>query len=154
MRMNILDWVSGYRPDRDGRQPLGKPTTAPATKQTPGRQLPDNVKANPRTRWLERTTALPDNAVEWEDMHKNPGGAKATGQRSPQVTRDEAQYLTTTRGMNLEKGQELKPYWAAGISITECCQTLGNGYGYKYDTVKKYWRLFNKGIETPSPGGK
>ena len=139
---SLLHKLVGYSPDRDARGPLKEKKERTRT-QSGGAQLPDNVKPNLRTKWLEQSLSEGDSLV-WQNLKSN-GLPTVTG-RDPELNENEVRYIEEFQEdweyLLLDKAQELKPYWAAGYSAKECALAYEETRGYSKATCDKYWRLF------------
>jgi hypothetical protein len=137
----ILYALSGYDPKKDAREPLreAKKRTADNTDK-----LPEDVKPNVKTRWLEKSGQEGENPT-WENLNaqkRNEHGREVALNQADidyiEHFQQDWEYLT------FKKAEELKPYWAANYSAKECAAAFQNRRGYKLDTMKKYWRIFNQ----------
>lgn len=144
----LLNALVGYSPERDGRKQVH--VTDKKTKkrtQPKGQLMPSNVKPNLTTGWLELHKEI-NGIPHWSNLNASPNIKTDSLNRSPILKESEIEYLETTYGVLLNKGEELKVWWAAGDSIQECSDRFKGKWGYGYNTIKKYWALFNK---TSSP---
>ena len=125
----------GIIPDRTPRR----------RRSVPQQQLPDNVRPNIRTHWLDEFRTEGD-SLSWTDLNQ-PDRHYRTG-RSPDLLPAEVRYIRHQQldweWLTLSKAAELKPWWAAGYTARDCALSLGNRWGYRVNTTKKYWALYNR----------
>jgi len=140
----LLNFLVGYDPERDGRKQVHLPTKTDNQRiVAKGVSLPSNVTPKPRTGWLELFTTDENGIPSWQNLNAE-NTQTDTLERSPILTEEEIEYMTTTEGMKLDKGEELKVWWACGDSIQQCVDRYIGKWGYSFSTIKKYWALFNK----------
>lgn len=136
--MNWMFAAIGYDPEKEGRKPLvkkdDKKRIAPKQKK-----LPDNVKLNTTSMKLEKKTIEDDGSMNWEDTQLEDD----FGYRAKTLNDQEINFLESTKNMLVNKGEILKPLWADGMTAQEASDTFAER-GFSYDTVRKYWTMFNK----------
>lgn len=144
---NWLLTLIGWDPEADARKPLPK-TNQPKTekrKQERTTDLPADVQTNPVTKKPERYLQIEDGVHDWQTV--NIGGQFGTN--SSNLTEEEEQFFRNTKNFLLEKARILKVYWASGMSAKDASRDFTER-GYSYETVKKYWTVFNRTGTSPT----
>ncbi len=141
----ILFALSGYDPDSDARKPRTQTDTVKkrTTKRTT--DLPDDVKPNRITKKPERYIRENTDTHTWQQV----GNRTDFGQRSSNLLPEEAEYLENTKNYLVEKGRILKVLWASGMTAQEAANSFTER-GYSYETVRRYWTLFNRFCTSPT----
>jgi hypothetical protein len=141
----ILFALSGYDPDSDARKP--RPKTDTDKKRTAKRttDLPDDVTTNRITKKPEQYVREDSDTHTWQQV----GNRTDFGQRSSNLLPEEAEYLENTKNYLVEKGRILKVLWASGMTAQEAANSFTER-GYSYETVRRYWTLFNRFCTSPT----
>jgi hypothetical protein len=137
----ILFALSGYDPETDARKSLkeDKKRTSSETDR-----LPDDVKPNVKTRWLEKSGQEGENPT-WENLNAQKRNEHGREEALNQAEIDYIMHFQQSwEYLTIKKAEELKPYWAANYTVSECVTAFGGRRGYKYSTVERYWRIFNQ----------
>lgn len=142
--MNWILALAGYDPDKEARHPRHK--TDKNKKRTTARvaSLPDNVQTNRITKKPERYVREEDDVHFWQQVAVHTD----FGERTAILNEEEREHLAGTRNMLIEKAEILKVYWASGMTAKEAARDFTER-GYSYETVRKYWTIFNR--FSPSP---
>ena len=88
---------------------------------------------------MQYTQVKHDQTVQhdWKTLDKDI----KTGQRNPELTQMDIIVLTD-KNLDKLKAIELKPLWAAGLSITEVSITKRGKRGFSKRTISKYYSAF------------
>lgn len=140
---SFLNKLAGYDPDKDSYGEL-KPKKKRTRNRTGGTELPDSVRTNVNTKWLEESY-MEGESLAWKNHN---GKIIAETDRPPRLIEAEIKYIEYEQAdyeyLTLKKAAELKPYWAKEYSIGDCVKAFAHlKSGYSYSTIKKYWRIFN-----------
>ncbi|WP_367389012.1 hypothetical protein [Lewinella sp. LCG006] len=141
----ILFALSGYDPDKEARKPRAKTDNNKKRSVERTTDLPEDVKTNPITKKTERYIREDEDTHTWQQVDQQTG----FGQRSSTLLPEEIDFLRTTKHYLVEKGEVLKVYWATGLTPRETAQQFTER-GYSYETIRLYFRLFNRYEATPT----
>lgn len=144
----MSNWILsliGWDPETDARHPLPKERKAEKRTEQRTVDLPADVKTNKVTKKPERYQQIDEDVHDWQTL----AVAGPFGQNSSNLTSEEEEYFCTTKNFLLEKGRILKVYWASGMTAKDASRDFTER-GYSYETVKKYWAVFNRFSTSPT----
>jgi hypothetical protein len=104
----------------------------------------DNLSINPHTGTIMKYTAITNDQTvhhDWKTLDKD---IKA-GQRNPELTKMDIIVLTD-KNLDKLKAMEIKPLWAAGLSITEASITKRGKRGFSKRTISDYYSAFTSAL--------
>lgn len=142
--MNWFYLLAGYNPETDARIP---PKRKSGTTTSKG--LPENVKVNVANK-LERKTETESEGVE--QVNWNVVEQKTDYGSKEEILTKQDKALLSTQGLKTDKAETLKPLWAKGFTAKAASKNFKER-GYSYETVRRYWTVFNTPLSDESGEG-
>ena len=138
--------LAGWDPEDDARKPRQVERKRKVNKRKAERttDLPEGVTVNRLTKKPERYEQVKEEVHVWETIPVNVAATRSSSIINP----EEEAFFRNTKNFLLEKARILKVYWASGMTAKEASRDFTER-GYSYETVKKYWTVFNRFHSAP-----